>query len=146
MPIKPAISAKVYWDEANAPKQQTPPKKRPAPFSIRLSDGERTLLEAEADGIPLGAYIKEKVLGTAPARRLRRTGLSIQDRAALAQILAVLGGSEIAVRLEQLNYYASIGSLPLTPEIQAQLIGAIRDVRLLRALLIRALGMQPESE
>lgn len=121
-------------------------KKRPAPFSLRLSEAERARLAVEAAGAPLGAYIKAKVLGDAPVKRLRRTGLSIQDREALARVLALLGNSEIPNQLAQLSFYAGIGSLPITPEIQSQLSAALSDVQEMRALLLRALGMQPESE
>jgi hypothetical protein len=41
------------------------PKRRRAPFSLRLSEAERVRLADEARGAPLGAYIKAKVLGSA---------------------------------------------------------------------------------
>lgn len=74
------------------PRQRT---KRPAPFSLRLSDDERARLLEEAKGAPLGAYIKAKVLGSAPPPNLRRSGLSIEDRKAFAQALALLGQSRL---------------------------------------------------
>lgn len=135
----------LAWQEAARTKPKEP-NKRPAPFSLRLSEAERARLAVEAAGAPLGAYIKAKVLGDAPVKRLRRTGLSIQDREALARVLALLGNSEIPNQLAQLSFYAEIGSLPITPEIQSQLSAALSDVQEMRALLLRALGMQPESE
>lgn len=38
-------------------------RKRPAPFSIRLSEDERGLLERKAGSRPLGRYIRAKLLG-----------------------------------------------------------------------------------
>ncbi|WP_223479031.1 hypothetical protein [Oricola indica] len=118
-------------------------KKRPAPFSIRLSDEERARLAVEAAGAPLGAYIKAKALGSAPLR-MRRSGLSVQDRKALAQALALLGRSRLSNNLNQLAYLGNIGSLPMTPETEAELQTALHDVRDIRRLLIRALGLKAE--
>lgn len=119
--------------------------KRPAPFSLRLSAAERARLIEEAKGTPLGAYIRAKVLGTAPPVRTRRTGLVVADRQALAQILALLGQSRLSSNLNQLAHAANIGALPLTPETEADLRESLRDVRAMRRLLLIALGMNAEA-
>lgn len=119
-------------------------KKRPAPFSLRLSEDERARLEAEAKGAPLGAYIKAKLMGDAPVR-LRRAGLAIQDRKALGRLLAMLGSSRLSANLNQLALAANSGSLPLTPETLAELEAALTEVRQLRALLLDALGLRAED-
>lgn len=121
------------------------PKRRPPPFSIRLSEEDRARLAIEAAGAPLGAYIKSKVLGTAPSERKRRKGLPIQDREALARALALLGRSHIANNLNQLAHAANIGTLPITPETEDFLRATLADVRELRRLLIAALGLQAEA-
>lgn len=126
-------------DRANRENRGKPRRKRPAPFSIRLSEGERARLAVEAAGAPLGAYVKAKVFGTPPLR-LRRSGLSIQDRTALAQLLALLGRSRIANNLNQLAWAVNIGSLPVTPETEQDLCGAVMAVRDMRTLLMTALG------
>lgn len=122
----------------------SPPKKRPAPFAIRLSEAERARLTAEAKGAPLGAYIKAKALGEPPLR-LRRSGLATEDRQALAQALALLGRSHIANNLNQLAHAANIGALAMTPETDAELRETLRDVRAMRLLLMTALGLRPEA-
>lgn len=119
--------------------------KRPAPFSLRLSAEERARLIAEAGGAPLGAYIKAKLLGAAPPVRMRRTGLAVADRQALAQALALLGQSRLANNLNQLAHAANIGALPLTPETESELAASIRDVRAIRRLLLCALGLKTEA-
>ena len=52
--------------KASKPVEQKPAQdqagKRPAPFSLRLSEEERAGLVREASGTPLGIYIKAKVL------------------------------------------------------------------------------------
>lgn len=120
------------------------PARRPAPFSVRLSTAERDRLVAEAGGAPLGAYIKAKALGGAPIRS-RRSGLAVEDRAALAQALALLGRSNLSNNLNQLAKLAHIGALPFTPDTEAELLEAVRALRALRILLLRALGLKPED-
>ena len=121
------------------------PKRRPAPFSIRLSESERARLVVEAAGAPLGSFIKSKVLGTPlPTVRVRRTGLAVEDRKALAQVLALLGRSRLANNLNQLAYLANVGALPFTPEIEAELAVAVSEIRNMRRLLLVALGMKAE--
>lgn len=124
---------------------RTPPQKRLPPFSIRLNPEERARLAVEAAGAPLGAYIKAKVLGTMPVERKRRKVLTIKDREALAQALALLGRSHLSSNLNQIAYAANIGSLPVTPETEADLRTALADVRELRRLLLTALGFRPEG-
>lgn len=119
--------------------------KRLPPFSIRLSQAERARLAVEAAGAPLGAYIKAKVLGDVSPLRVRRTGLAIEDRQALAQLLALLGRSNLANNLNQLARAVHTGSLPVTPETDAELMAALEAVRDLRRLLLLALGLKPDS-
>lgn len=120
-------------------------KKRPAPFSLRLSADERARLAAEAAGAPLGSYIRAKLLGGAPIRT-RRTGLAVEDRQALAQILALLGKARLASNLNQLAHAANIGALPVTPDLEAELFACLGEVRDLRRLLLAALGLKPEAQ
>ncbi len=117
---------------------------RPSPFCIRLSEEQRTRLANEAAGAPLGAYIKSKALGE-PLRK-RQTGLSVEDRKALAKTLALLGKSRLSSNLNQLAHAANIGSLPMTPETENFLHDCLRDVREIRGLLMRALGLKTERD
>ncbi|SNZ21321.1 hypothetical protein [Cohaesibacter gelatinilyticus] len=119
-------------------------RKRPSPFCIRLSETQRARLADEASGVPLGAYIKAKALGE-PLRR-RRTGLSIEDREALAKTLALLGKSRLSSNLNQLAHAANIGSLPITPETEKFLCDCLCDVQEIRSLLMRALGLKTERD
>lgn len=120
-------------------------RKRPAPFSIRLSEADRARLAMEAAGAPLGAYIKSKILDGKAVERKRRKVLSIQDREALAQALALLGRSHLSSNLNQLAHAVNIGVLPITPETEAELLAAVQDVREIRRHLMTALGFKLED-
>lgn len=131
-----------FGPEPTPPPQ--PKRKRQAPFAIRLTKDERARLEREAAGAPLGTYIKAKALG-APPLRLRRNGLAVADRQALAKALALLGQSRLSSNLNQLARLANIGALPMTAETEAELAAALADVRTVRRLLVAALGLKPEA-
>jgi hypothetical protein len=120
-------------------------RRRPAPFSIRLSEADRARLAMEAAGAPLGAYIKSKILDGKIVERKRRKVLTIQDREALAQTLALLGRSHLSSNLNQIAQALNTGIWPITPETEAELLGALQDVRLMRRLLFSALGYRAED-
>lgn len=122
-----------------------PAPRRPPPFSLRLTDQERARLLDEAGGAPLGTYIKAKVLGGVPPVRMRRSGLPVADRKALARVLALLGRSRVPNNLNQLAHAANIGTLPITPETVDELRECLRFVRELRGLLLDALGLMAED-
>ncbi|MBO9461174.1 hypothetical protein [Labrenzia sp. R5_0] len=130
---------------ANKTPNSAPKRKRPAPLSIRLNDAERAQLVREAKGQPLSTYIKAKALGVAPVR-LRRSGLSVEDRKALAQALALLGKSNLTPSLNQIARAVDVGVLPVTPETEETLSRSLRAVCELRRLLVLALGLQEANE
>ena len=70
----------------------------------------------------------------------------MQDREALAQALALLGRSHLSSNLNQIAHAVNIGVLPVTPETEAELVGAVPDVRLMRRLLFSALGYRSEDQ
>lgn len=143
--VADALASKAAAAPTAAPTEPAEKPKRPAPFSIRLSDADRTRLALEAAGAPLGQYIKAKLLGGELVERKRRKGLSIQDREALAQALALLGRSRLSSDLNQIAKALDTGIWPITPETEAELFAAIQDVRLMRRLLFSALGYRSED-
>jgi hypothetical protein len=58
-------------------------------------------------------------------------------------VLGVLGRSRLASNLNQLAKAVNTGSLPVTPETEADLKEACRQVSALREDLLRALGKSP---
>lgn len=114
--------------------------KYPPPFSLRLTYEERALLEAEAGGKPLGAYIRERILGDKASARTRRGNSPVKDKEALGRVMGALGASRLSANLNQLARAVNSGSLPVTPETETELKNACKEVADMRADLLRALG------
>lgn len=115
-------------------------KTREAPLSLRLSRDERTRLEHEAGGVPLGTYIKSKLFdGT--ATRVRRQH-PVGDQPTIAQLLARLGASGLAAHMRELADAARSGSLACDDEITALLRTACADIESIRSMLVTALGLK----
>ena len=119
------------------------PPKSPPPFSLRLTAAERARLENDAAGKTLGAYIRERLFGKDAAPRQRRGSSPVKDHEALGRVLGALGQSRLSSNLNQLAKAVNTGSLPVTPETEAELKEACREVSALRDELLRALGKSP---
>lgn len=119
--------------------------KKPSPFSLRLTFEERARLESEAGTLPLGAYIKLKLLsgGEFPAHRLRPRRTP-KDQEALGQRLALLGRARLSHNLNQLAHAANTGSLPLTPHTVSAIREACSEISFMRQELLRALGQRSD--
>ncbi len=118
------------------------PKKRLAPFSLRLTVEERTELELMARGMSLSAYIKACLFdsaGTAPKRWSRQP---VKDEKMLGQLLGGLGASRLSQNMNQLAKAAHIGNLPLQDTVEGALIEACEDIKVMRQMLMRGLGMR----
>jgi|GEM_PF-708740 len=126
------------------PALRAQPRKRPAPFSLRLSDAEKRQLMTDANGQPLGAYIRTQLLGRKAEKRQGGHKL-IKDYEKLAIVLAALGRSHLSSNLNQLAKAANIGTLPLTLEVSQELLEACQQIREMREVLIAALGIKPED-
>lgn len=114
--------------------------KTPAPFSLRLTFEERAQLEEAANGVPLGAYIKAKLFGEDLERVRRRNTRPVEDHIALARVLARLGQTRLSSNLNQLARAVNTGTLPVHPDIEAEIRDACREVGEIRDELMRALG------
>ena len=122
------------------------PDKALSPFSLRLTFEERSRLEKDAAGMPLGAYIRSKVFGEDAARRKTRGKFPVKDWKALSHVLGSLGKSRLANNLNQLARAANSGSLPVTPDTEKALREACKEVEAIRRELLRALGYQTGSD
>ena len=118
--------------------------KYPPPSSVRFTFEERARLDAERGNKPLSVHIRERLFGDNAAPRKRRGNSPVKDAEALARVLGALGQSRLSSNLNQLAKAVNTGSLPVTPETEADLKEACRDVSAMRADLLRALGKLPE--
>lgn len=118
-----------------------PPRKSPAPVSIRFSEKQKSQLKIEADGQPLGVYVRSRLFDDDGALRPHRVR-PVDDPKALAQVLGNLGQSNLANNLNQLTKLAYTGALPVSPEICEELTHACREVSEMRAMLVKALGLR----
>src|SRR5262245_12239351 len=119
------------------------PPKSPPPFSLRLTAAERARLENDAAGKTLGAYIRERLFGNEADLRKRRGNAPVKDHEALGRVLGALGQSRLSSNLNQLAKAVNTGSLPVTPETEAEIKEACREISALRDELMRALGKSP---
>ena len=141
--VKSETSTKTA-DKPDAPKKSIPQRKDSTPFSLRLTKEERSRLETEAKGKPLGAYIREKLLGDgASPRRIRRK--PSPDHALLGKVLGMLGKSRLSSNLNQITKAAHIGALIVTPELLDELHEACEDIRIMRDALMAALGFPADG-
>lgn len=115
--------------------------KRPAPFSIRLSEDERAVLKRKAGKKPLGAYVRAKLLGDEETRRKPSRAPSI-DYALLGQVLGMLGKSDQVRCLFLLAVAAEAGRLELRGEDSAALNEACDHIHDMRGMLVKALGLK----
>lgn len=91
----------------------------------------------------LSAYIRHQLFGDDTAPRKKGGTSPVQDADALARVLGALGQSRLSANLNQLAKAVNMGTLPVTPETEAELSAACRDVSEMRVDLLRALGKSP---
>ena len=120
-------------------------KKTLPPFSLRLSKEEREKLENAAAGMPLGPFIKAKMFDGDLAPRRMRGQAPVKDHAALARALGLLGNLRLANNLNQLAKAANMGALPLSPEVEDELMATCAAVLAIRMELMKALGYESED-
>ncbi|WP_237072522.1 hypothetical protein [Pseudaestuariivita rosea] len=124
----------------NAPTSKR--KKRPAPFSLRLTENERAVLERKAGALPLAAYVKSVVLDEKAPRYRKRRRAPEADQQLLAHILARLGASDTHRNLQQIAQAVQDGTLLLDDDTHASLTVAIAEVAWMRVTLMQALGLK----
>lgn len=116
------------------------------PFSLRLTFEERTQLEAAANGVSLGAYIRAMLFDGDLKKVRRRSTTPLKDHEALGRALAALGQSRLASNLNQLAKAVNTGTLPVHPETEAEIARACDDVSKIRSEFMKALGLDGENQ
>ena len=118
----------------------------PPPFSLRLTYEERARLDAERGSKTLAAYMRERLFGVDAAPRKKRGNSPVQDKEALGRMAGALGQSRLSQNMNQLAKAVNSGSLPVTPETEAEIKEACREISEMRVELLAALGKVPGSE
>jgi len=125
-------------------------KKRfyPSPVSVRCTAEELEQIRSLADayGITLSALFRDAVLGEKQTKRKRKVRQPVKSKKELARLFALLGQSRIASNLNQLARAANSGSLVMTPDTEAELKRACKDVHFMRVTLLKALGLYADDE
>lgn len=111
------------------------------PFSIRLTNTEKSVLHKKAAGMPLGIYIRSVILDENTKTKSARRQHPIKDAEPLGRLLGFLGQSRLASNLNQLAKAANLGSLPVTAVTESDLRRACAEVAEMRGLLLLALGI-----
>ena len=117
-------------------------KKHPSPFSLRLTREERLQLDRQSAGMPLGAYIRERLFGPEAEPRRTKGRFPVKDHQSLAKLLALLGRSQLGSSFSELARAARSGSLPVAPETEEAILEGVSDVATIKRLLITALGIK----
>lgn len=141
----PSPLQSAFYDAAALKKTKA---KRPPPFSIRFTDDERARLDHERGVLSLAAYIRLKLF-TAPEqqsaerkRLTRKHSSPSAELAALSHMLGGLGQSRLASNMNQIAKAANMGALPVTPELEAELLDACAAIQEMRGRLIEGLGVK----
>ena len=132
------------FQDVTTPERAGRSRKRPPPFCLRLTAEERTQLETEAGRQPLGGYIKSRLFDGAPLKRCRKTA-PVYDDKQIATVLAVLGRSRLSQNMNQIANATNTGTLDATPELHQEIIDACNEIKMMRHMLIAALGIKPED-
>lgn len=124
------------------------PNKSRVLLSVPLSPEQRAELERRAGKNPLSTYARACLFpanDNTPVRADRSRGTSpVKDHTALAAVLAKIGQAELTDSLRQIALLARFGALPITPETEAAIQKACREVAEIKALLMKALGVKEQ--
>lgn len=110
--------------------------------TVRFSRDDYERLQELANGASLAVYLRGKALDEQLPRVRGRSAATVKDKAAIAQLLGLLGQSRIANNLNQLAYQANIGALVMDDDARSQIKEAYAHVNEMRGLLIEALGLR----
>jgi hypothetical protein len=119
-------------------------KQKNIPTTIRFTEEERSNIEYSRGHLSISAYIRDCVLKNAnmKSRRNSKSYSPSESRTLLAQILALLGKSRATGALREILDLARMGALPVTPELEAKISAACEDIRSIKQMLIKALGLK----
>ena len=116
---------------------------------MRFSDAERAELDQRRGVLSLAAYIrlelfsKDKAHAKSSKAYKRKHYAPSAELGVIASMLGDLGKSRLASNMNQIAKAANIGTLPVTPELEADLKEACAHIVYMRRALMQALGLRP---
>lgn len=119
--------------------------KRPAPYSLRLSDSERAYLKSKAGKLSVHAYIRARIFDDDAPVPSNRKQPRVSDMQALSKVLGGLGRSKIANNLNQIAKAINNGALVVPDGIAQDLSDAVFQIAEMRSDLIKALGLREKQ-
>lgn len=136
-------------DFSQAARPSKPKRKAPPPFSIRFTEEERAWLERDAGALSIAAYMRLRLFAgddPPPTKRkpTRKQYVPSAELAILGEMLGGLGQSRLASNVNQLAKAANMGALPVTPEVEQELLEACAAIQDMREKLISALGVKAQ--
>lgn len=110
-------------------------------LTIRFTGEEYAELKAKAGGTPLASYARRQLLDETTAKRKSPKNAPIKDHVALAQVLALLGASDLVSTFRDAMRGARDGVVPRSQETDVLLTQIARTLAEIKRLLVRALGI-----
>lgn len=115
-------------------------------ISLRVSEAERAGLEKSAAGIPLSAYVRERLFGKDVTPRRTRGKHPVKDYEALGRVLALLGRSGTPIQLNAALDQIEGGKIIVSTELDDELREACFAIASIRQELIKALGLSADRK
>jgi transcriptional regulator of met regulon len=140
-----ALSPQFKCVTAKTPAAQKAKAKYPPPYSIRFTAAEKAWLKKKAAPQAVSTYIRNILLADESAPRRGKRVTRIRDDEALARTLAALGRARLSNNLNEIAKAAKVGALPVTPELIQELTDTCNEIREMRKMLMKALGLKPEN-
>lgn len=110
-------------------------------LTVRFTGEEYALLEAKAGSRPVSTVLRELVLAEAATKRRAAVREPIKDHLALAQVLALLGQSDIVREFKHAGRQVEDGVLAATGDTHRAIDEAQATLGDIHRLLMRALGV-----
>jgi hypothetical protein len=118
------------------------------PMSFRVTEGERAQIRKDAGKVAVSTYIRQRLLGERAVQRkplhAQKQRQPVIDHTMLAQLLGMLGQSELATSLMAPALAAQSGAMPVDEAVTEKLHNACDCAQDMRVMLITALNIKVE--
>lgn len=111
-------------------------------ITIRFKPEEYALIQAKAGSKPMAPFMRDLLLRAAQEQRASTARRPIQDKQAIAQVLALLGTSDLVSEFRSVSDRIADGTTQRGEETDARLRRIEERLDQIRAMLMRALGMR----